>query len=175
MTALVFQTKGRDIEKTVEYFTSKGIEWHAISPLPLRMNKKVMETSENYCVKDESFENSELLNFMYNRTYNQCLGRKIGVDLSGNVKPCLKSQAILGNIFEDSFKDILLTCNHEKYWFLSKDKVNVCKDCEFRYGCSHDCPVAAKNLKGRVDSQYPFCLYDPYTGRWGNCSEIKTE
>jgi len=47
---------------------------------------------------------------------------------------------------------------------LSKDHIEVCKDCEYRYAC-FDCRVKtndAENLYAKSSD----CFYNPYTGIW---------
>lgn len=91
--------------------------------------------------------------------YNSCLYKKIGIDVNGNIKNCPTIKNIIGhvsNIKELSFKDLTT-----EYWFIKKDEIEICQDCEFRYICS-DCRV-------KVDSQYSrptTCEYNPYTGLW---------
>ena len=63
-----------------------------------------------------------------------------------------------GKISEKKLSDAINEKEFKKYWTISKDKINVCKDCEFRYICT-DC-------RAFVESKYdkPLkCGYDPYT------------
>jgi radical SAM protein with 4Fe4S-binding SPASM domain len=52
----------------------------------------------------------------------------------------------------------------KKYWSITKDQINVCKDCEFRYICT-DCRAYTTNIDN--DYSKPLkCSYDPYKGKW---------
>ena len=46
-------------------------------------------------------------------------------------------------------------------WNINKDKIDVCKDCEFRYICT-DCRAYIKD-KRDIYSKPLKCNYDPYT------------
>ena len=74
-----------------------------------------------------------------------------------------------GNISNKSLEDALANPGFRKYWNLTKDKVGVCRDCEFRYICT-DCRAFTennhKNSEGLDISKPLKCGYDPYTGKW---------
>jgi len=53
----------------------------------------------------------------------------------------------------------------EKYWYLTKDKVDKCKICELRYSCP-DCREIAYESSGNLYASNPNCLYNPETGVW---------
>ena len=52
----------------------------------------------------------------------------------------------------------------------SKDEVNSCKDCEYRYVC-RDC--RPDSLTGEVSEKPWYCTYDPYTGQWESFEAFK--
>jgi len=104
----------------------------------------------------------------YNKNihFNSCWYGKLAVTSTGNIIPCIFARDnICGNIKTDSIdiirKKLLL------YWGITKDKVAVCKDCEYRYACD-DCRPLADGETGELYGKYPRCLYDPYTGVWGD-------
>jgi len=47
----------------------------------------------------------------------------------------------------------------------SKDRVQVCKDCEYRWACL-DCPAAILATGGSLYEKPAWCSYDPYVGEW---------
>ena len=87
----------------------------------------------------------------------------ISINEKGEVKPCLWSNIVVGNLYKKSFQYILERI--EKYWKLSKDIIEKCKDCEFRYACS-DCRVKTLKESNSLFSKPPYCKYNPYTGKW---------
>jgi SPASM domain peptide maturase of grasp-with-spasm system len=96
--------------------------------------------------------------------YNNCLHKKIFIDKDGNVKNCPFTKEKYGNIFYDDINDIITKKGFTALWNVKKDKIKVCKDCEFRYVCS-DCRVFVKNPFDPY-SQPAKCNYNPYIGKW---------
>jgi SPASM domain peptide maturase of grasp-with-spasm system len=101
--------------------------------------------------------------------HNSCLHKKLGIDINGNIKNCPAMSQSFGNT-----KDIALeeAINHEafkKYWNLTKNEIEICKDCEFRHVCT-DCRAYTEQShtnKEGLDTSKPLkCGYDPYTGEW---------
>jgi SPASM domain peptide maturase of grasp-with-spasm system len=95
--------------------------------------------------------------------YNSCLNRKIGVDVNGEIKNCPSMKESFGNIEVSSLRKIVLGESFQKKWFLSKDKISVCKACEFRRICS-DCRAYTEN--DEILGKPKKCNYDPYTATW---------
>lgn len=85
--------------------------------------------------------------------------KKAYIESNGSVynAPILKQK--YGNIFSHSILYILDQSEFQQYWNITKDMIDVCMDCEFRYTCV-DNRVPKKN-KG----SYYFtdnCNYNPY-------------
>ncbi|WP_299178314.1 grasp-with-spasm system SPASM domain peptide maturase, partial [uncultured Chryseobacterium sp.] len=70
--------------------------------------------------------------------HNSCLNCKLSVDTLGNIKNCPSMSQNFGNIKNTTLEEALNHHDFKKYWNLTKDKIEVCKDCEFRYICT-DC------------------------------------
>ena len=71
---------------------------------------------------------------------------------------------ILGNIKNSSLEDILAHPHLKKYWNITKDQIEVCKDCEFRYICT-DCRAYLENPEDMYSKPLK-CGYNPYTNEW---------
>ena len=52
----------------------------------------------------------------------------------------------------------------KKYWFINKDKISVCQDCEFRHVCT-DCRAYIENPEDLYSKPLK-CGYDPYANVW---------
>ena len=63
-------------------------------------------------------------------------------------------------INSDGFKD---------KWRITKDQIEICKDCEFRYVCS-DCRAYVENPED-IYSKPLKCGYNPYTCEWEEWSQ----
>jgi radical SAM protein with 4Fe4S-binding SPASM domain len=74
---------------------------------------------------------------------------------------------IFGNINESSLTEVLDYKEEEvhKYWNITKDQIEVCKDCEFRYICT-DCRAFRES--DNIYSKPLKCNYNPYNGKWGD-------
>ena len=93
-----------------------------------------------------------------------CWQGKINISYNGYISPCimwqpektannsLRSNSLYG-VLEDYIKPV--------FWGLSKDKIEICKDCEYRYVCN-DCRPISSSLHDRGK----ICNYNPYTGKW---------
>ena len=103
----------------------------------------------------------------FNMNYNSCWGSVIAVTGDGNIRPCVHSETIIGRI-EEELRDIDgLIEKMNPFWTVSKDKVERCRDCEFRYIC-FDCREKAMRESGRMDGANPLCRYNPHTGEWND-------
>lgn len=97
---------------------------------------------------------------------NSCWYGKMTVTTDGTVFPCIMERHFsLGNVNNQSLTSIVNSSEIDRYWFLTYDKVEFCKDCEYRYSCKDCRPIAfAKN--GNIFAQTYRCTYNPYNGEW---------
>ncbi len=96
---------------------------------------------------------------------NSCLNKKISVDSNGEIKNCPSMTKSFGSLEETSLLKAYNAPDFKILWSVNKDKIKVCKDCEFRYMCV-DCRAFTKD--GDLYSKPAKCTYDPYTGVWDN-------
>lgn len=103
------------------------------------------------------------------KQHNTCLNKKISIDVTGNIKNCPSMPQSFGNIKDTTLENALNHPEFKKYWNLTKDSIEVCKDCEFRYICT-DCRAYTEQTsvnKEGLDTSKPLkCGYNPYTGEW---------
>lgn len=99
--------------------------------------------------------------YMMRKEYNTCFGTKVYIDTDLDVYPCVMERRLAhGNIKNKSLEEIV----QEDIKRLNKDRVDTCKDCEYRYLC-HDC--RPDSLHGDNTHAKPWhCPYDPYSGEW---------
>jgi radical SAM protein with 4Fe4S-binding SPASM domain len=93
---------------------------------------------------------------------NQCFSKYICIDYNLNVYPCVMEKHFChGNLKKESLIKLLKKSIIE----LSKDKIDICRDCEYRYVC-YDCRA---DYCGQNNFSKPwYCTYDPYKGEWEN-------
>jgi radical SAM protein with 4Fe4S-binding SPASM domain len=120
-----------------------------------------------------SFPKVSLEKFAGNKSGHPCLKGEVCVQSDGRVYPCIMDREhVLGNITASDLGKVIAGKAAQSIWGLSKDRIPVCRDCEYRYACS-DCPPAAEGITGSQSrsgalTKDPFCLYDPYKGEWAD-------
>lgn len=100
----------------------------------------------------------------FSKVFNNCWGRSIAITKDEIVRPCIYSSIKICNL--DELKKPGIIDKIEKYWYLTKDKVDKCKICELRYLCPDCREIAYVNSGGNLYASNPNCLYNPETGIW---------
>lgn len=106
--------------------------------------------------------------FVEANNHNSCLNRKISIDAEGNIKNCPSMTESFGNIRDTTLAEAIEKPGFKKYWDINKDKIHVCKDCEFRYICT-DCRAYVEDPEDILSKPLK-CGYNPYTGEWSEWS-----
>lgn len=136
---------------------------HSVTNIKLLINR--------YNTKPEFWTNKN--SFIENHFYNSCWNGKIAITSKGDILPCIFARdEVVGNIKHDS--NTKLEEKIIEIWGMTKDNVETCRDCEYRY-CCHDCRPLAKAINGNKDSKYPRCCYNPYTGVWEDLESYTKE
>lgn len=112
--------------------------------------------SSNFCLSLKMI--SESMNF------NNCLNRKISIDKYGFIKNCPSFNKNFGNIKDVKLATVVSNPRFKKYWYITKDKVVKCKDCEYRHICI-DCRAHITD-ENNILSAPAKCNYDPYQCKW---------
>lgn len=128
------------------------------------------EVKVNSCGKvDLKYFNTNLPKILEAINHNSCLHKKIAIDINGNIKNCPAMPQTFGNIKDTTLEEALNQRYFKKYWNLTKDSIEVCKDCEFRYICT-DCRAYTERTHNKdegLDTSKPLkCGYNPYIGEW---------
>ena len=128
------------------------------------LNKRYYTTPEFSITKEQ---------FISNHFYNSCFNNKLAVTTTGDIIPCIFARDfVIGNIKEKTLKE--LKNNLLEVWGVNKNKIESCKDCEYKYACS-DCRPLSIGINGGKYSKYPRCCYDPEEGIWKDIKEITKE
>lgn len=105
--------------------------------------------------------NTSLGFFSEAQTYNTCLNRKISIDIKGELCNCPSLNKRYGNVRNSLLKDVSDRSDFKEVYYLNKDQIEVCKECEFRYICI-DCRAFLSDPENK-NSKPSKCSYDPYT------------
>lgn len=113
---------------------------------------------ENFCLSYKYYAESNSL--------NTCLNRKICIDSDGYIKNCPSMKHHYGHISDTTLAEAIEKPGFKDCWFIKKDDIDVCQDCEFRHICT-DCRAFIKD-PNNIYSQPAKCGYNPYIAKWQN-------
>jgi SPASM domain peptide maturase of grasp-with-spasm system len=129
----------------------------------IKSKRKVV--SEKSCgLIDSAFFVKNFDSYTLSLNHNSCLYKKISIDKEGNIKNCPSMAESFGNIKDTTLEEALSHTNFKKYWNITKDQIDVCKDCEFRHICT-DCRAYTENPEDQYSKPLK-CGYNPYTNAW---------
>ena len=100
---------------------------------------------------------------------HDCFSTNICVSATGLVYPCIMARKYpIGNILELSLDQIWRSNLAMDFQRLTKDTVEICKDCEYRYAC-FDCRIKVScTVKPNLWTKPSWCHYNPYLGTWSD-------
>ena len=77
--------------------------------------------------------------FFYNESlkYNNCLNRKVYIDVDGNVCNCPIHTETFGNVYTNSLGTIVKSNAFQEKWIIADEFLVDCKSCELRYACTN--------------------------------------
>lgn len=109
-----------------------------------------------------------LQQFSESQSYNSCLNQKIAIDSNGEIKNCPSMRKSFGNISNTTLEQALNTKDFKNVWSITKNRIEKCKDCEFRLVCT-DCRAYIDD-PSNIFSPPLKCGYSPYTNKWEDWS-----
>jgi len=95
--------------------------------------------------------------------FNLGLNRKVSIGVNGNIKNYLSHSKIFGNVQNGKIEEILKKSEFQETWKITKDQVEICKDCQYRYMCVDNSEIIYLNgtFKRKND-----CNFNPYDNCW---------
>jgi SPASM domain peptide maturase of grasp-with-spasm system len=126
-----------------------------------------LDFSNKNGVSKGEFTSNRIL-FSESQKHNTYFNRKLYISSSGEIKNAPETEQIFGYIqdikSEDELKQIISSPEFQKYWFVHKDLIDVCKECEFRHMCvDNRVPIQRANYEWFHNME---CNYNPYIGKW---------
>lgn len=148
----------------------KGISPPAVRPVGRGTNEQLIpDKYTNAYIKPPFYTDPD--SFLQAHTYHRTLAGNITITYTGDAIPCIFARSnTCGNILTSSLSRILASDKLKQIWHTTKDHVEKCKDCEYRYACPdcRCCPIT-RDLNAKDWPGCPTgCSYDPYTGNWGD-------
>ncbi|MDR2064575.1 MAG: grasp-with-spasm system SPASM domain peptide maturase [Prevotellaceae bacterium] len=108
------------------------------------------------------------------QNYNLFFNRKLIISSLGYILNSINTDDNKYNIYNKTLKDIIKEDGIRNKWNINKDRLLICKDCEFRYMCidSRD-PIEIGNNQWKFNTE---CNYNPYIAKWKDeCGYITVE
>lgn len=107
--------------------------------------------------------------FIRNYSGNSCWQGKINITCDGYVSPCIMSYDLINenyNVRKDSIDNIIDDYLIPEFWYMSKDYIEECRECEYRYVCKDCRPICieGKNVFAKGNN----CTYNPFKGLWND-------
>jgi len=102
--------------------------------------------------------------FSESQKHHTFFNRKAIITKDLNVKNHLLQQEVFGNLKEQSLYQIINRQDFQEFWFVHKENIDVCKDCELRHMC-----IDPRVPHKRNDNSWYHedeCNYNPYIAKW---------
>jgi hypothetical protein len=125
----------------------------------LFLEKKANDIRENFYINIKSFTEAQNKNLFYNQF--------LFIDDEGTIKNSPYSSIDFGYIFDVNhlqLREIVSSKTFNYLWDISKNEIDICKDCEFRYMCCDDKLPITRNQNHWYHKQE--CNYNPYICKW---------
>ncbi|HSH67194.1 MAG TPA: grasp-with-spasm system SPASM domain peptide maturase [Bacteroidia bacterium] len=138
---------------------------------------KLFYTEENISVRNKTTIYSQYFalnipTFTESQKHNTYYNRKLCIDAFGNIKNDPEHERSFGNIKNNTLKEAINSNGFKDFWFIHKEMIDVCKECEFK----HMCVDASIPLKRDNNTWFRSteCNYNPYISKWENEEGYKT-
>ena len=136
---------------------------HIIQNHIIALNQELISNKQCGQVSEKLF-NPNLRTYLSSKSCNSCLHKKISIDINGEIKNCPSMPSGFGNVKNINLDEIIEHKDFNKLWGITKDEIEICKDCEFRYICT-DCRGYIEEPEN-IYSKPLKCGYNPYTNTW---------
>lgn len=106
--------------------------------------------------------------FSESQKNNVYFNQKLYISSIGEIKNAPEDSLVHGNINDglsvQQLLSLIRSSKFQKNWKITKDSIDVCKDCEFRYMCvDNRIPIKRNQKEWYFESE---CSYNPYIGKW---------
>lgn len=124
-------------------------------------------TSKSVSMKSIKTFYSTISTFSEAQHFNIGLNQKIAFDINGNIKNHLSHNEVIVNLNNVNVDKFTIPSNILSNWKISNDKIEKCKDCQFRYICVDNSELHFVN---NLIQKSTDCGFDPYSLTWSNNS-----
>ncbi len=114
-----------------------------------------IQNHQHFIINQNAYLEAKQKNLYYNR--------RLHIDNNDNIKNSITQTSSFGKL--DDIDAIIKLKEFNDLSGLTKDKIEVCKDCQFRYICPDN------RIPVKINKQYQHttaCVYNPYEDKWSN-------
>ncbi len=141
--------------------------------------QQVLYSTKSFQLTDKKsfdFFNIHISLFTESQKHNTYFNRKLYIGVNGEIKNAPESIDIFGNINTIKSIDEILTIvdspKFQKYWYIHKGLIDICKQCEFRHMCVDNRePIKRNGKEWYFETE---CNYNPYIAKWQSEEGYKT-
>lgn len=132
----------------------------------------IIDTTLNLSTEKSEINNISDFNvnlelFMESKLYNNFFYKRLFIDKTGEVHRFENDDIKFGNVSTVSLKNIISSKNFKEFWNITKDSIEICNCCEYRYMCVDNRKPISKGLSGLWKLE-DSCNYNPLTAKWNN-------
>lgn len=95
--------------------------------------------------------------------HNVALNRKICITRSGDIKNSLSHAKVFNNVESIGPLEVFRSQDFQQKWFVKKDDIIQCKDCQYRFSCFNNMDVELNKESWQLKEK---CSFDPYKNEW---------
>lgn len=121
----------------------------------IRIDSKEISSKDRLCVNMEVFLESQ--------KHNVGLNRKVSINKDGFIMNYIDHEEYFGNVNVDRILDVIKKQEFKKKWFISNNKIEKCKDCQYRSACVSNSDI---EKKGNLFFKKNECSFNPYVNKW---------
>jgi len=118
------------------------------------LTKRVKDTNDLIINQDAYFESLK---------HNLFFNRKVYISDNGDIKHYFNENEFYGNIKNCTIQSIVNSNDFQNLWNITKENIEECKNCEFRYLCPDNRIPLIKNNKYFHET---LCKYNPKEAKW---------
>lgn len=104
------------------------------------------------------------------QSHNLGLNQKVCIDKNGNIKNYLAHEKIFANTNNTTIQSIIENPEFQINWNISNDKIEICKECQYRYCCVSNSDIIFERGKYYKKNM---CGFDPFKNLWAETKKKK--
>jgi SPASM domain peptide maturase of grasp-with-spasm system len=97
--------------------------------------------------------------FTLAQQYHSALYAKVSICIDGSIKNYVSHKPTYGFIQAGNLLEIVKSDSFQQVWNISRNNIEKCKDCKFRFACTYNSNLIKKEDKYHLVDD---CSYDPY-------------